>query len=124
MFRLMNDLHRRSPNMWFSRLEAPCRRPFMPRKQNRSPDYIPCERLKQNLQKTWISLLRFVLPLVSQRQNLFANALCEGLELLHRVANARSRRLVAVPVELLEVARHRSDELLQLCIATGRGRGL
>src|SRR5215510_5299689 len=78
------------------------------------------------LQETWRALLRliFSLSLVSQGQDLFANALCERLELLHRVANARARGLVAVPVELLEIGLHRGDELLELCETARRGRCL
>src|SRR5438105_7808612 len=71
-----------------------------------------------------LRLLRFVFALVSQGQDLFANALRERLELLHRVANTRSRRLVAVPIEFLEVRRHGGDEPLQFCVAVRRGRGL
>src|SRR5262245_64597287 len=77
----------------------------------------------QSLQKTCVSLLRLFFPLVPKRQHFFTYSLCELLQLLHAVANTRPRRLVAVPVELLEVACHRGDELLQLREAARRGRG-
>src|SRR5205809_8143485 len=62
------------------------------------------------------------LPLVLDRLHLGAHGLREGLQILHRVAHAGTRGLVAVNEEAHEVSLHRRDLLLQLFVA-GNGLG-